>query len=111
MTELLAAPQQLLDQLTALLAGHSLVGLWFTNAARFLFPILAFFILFRTIRSLLTVSHMPEVWGDLATPSGAREPLIHWENILGRAESSDIVLNYPTISRQHAALILSLIHI
>ena len=105
MTELLAAPQQLLDQLTALLAGHSLVGLWFTNVARFLFPILAFFILFRTIRSLLTVSHMPEVWGYLATPSGAREPLIHWENILGRAESSDIVLNYPTISRQHAALI------
>ena len=58
MTELLAAPQQLLDQLTALLAGHSLVGLWFTNAARFLFPILAFFILFRTIRSLLPGSHM-----------------------------------------------------
>ena len=105
MAELLAFPQQLLNMLTAWLAEHSQACLWFRNAARFLFPILAFFILFRTIRSLLTVSHLPEVWGYLALPNGAREPLIHWENILGRGDSSDIVLNYPTISRQHAALI------
>jgi len=41
----------------------------------------------------------------LTLPNGASEPLTHWENILGRAGSCDVPLNYPVVSRQHAALI------
>ena len=78
---------------------------WFTTLVRFLFPILALMILIRTIHSLLTVPCLPEVWAYLTLPNGAQEPLTHWENILGRSPASDVVLGYPTVSRQHAALI------
>ncbi len=44
-------------------------------------------------------------WAYLSLPNGATEPLTHWENILGRSPASDVVLNYPVVSRQHAALI------
>ncbi|MEG0765591.1 MAG: FHA domain-containing protein, partial [Pseudoflavonifractor sp.] len=64
-------------------------------------------ILIRTIRSLLTVPHLPEVWAYLDLPNGLHEPLTHWENVIGRGSGSDVVLGYPTISRQHAALIRS----
>ena len=78
---------------------------WFTTLVRFLFPILALMILIRTINSLLTVPCLPEVWAYLTLPNGAQEPLTHWENILGRGGNSDVILNYPVVSRQHAALI------
>ena len=78
---------------------------WFTTLVRFLFPILALMILIRTIHSLLTVPCLPEVWAYLTLPNGAQEPLTHWENILGRGGNSDVILNYPVVSRQHAALI------
>ena len=48
---------------------------------------------------------LPEVWAYLTLPNGANQPLTHWENILGRGASCDVVLNYPVVSRQHAALI------
>ena len=41
----------------------------------------------------------------MTLPNGAQEPLTHWENILGRGGNSDVILNYPVVSRQHAALI------
>lgn len=76
----------------------------YTAFARFLFPVLAFLILFRSIRSLLTIPHTPEVWGQLSLPNGSSVPLKHWENTIGRASSADVRLTYPSISRQHAAL-------
>ena len=87
------------------LAAYPQVGAWFTTVTRFLFPILALLILVGAIRSLLTVPHVPEVWAYLSLPNGSSAPLTHWENVLGRAASADVVLEYPTLSRQHAALI------
>ena len=78
---------------------------WYTLILRFLFPILAILMLVRIIRSLVKASPKPEVWAYLSLPNGATEPLTHWENILGRSPASDVVLNYPVVSRQHAALI------
>ena len=98
-------PQMLLDSLNATLAAYPQVGGWFTTVVRFLFPILALLILAGAIRSLLTVPHVPEVWAYLTLPNGGAEPLTHWENTLGRGGAADVVLEYPTISRQHAALI------
>lgn len=80
---------------------------WYTLILRFLFPLLALAMLVRIIRSLIKASPKPEVWAYLSLPNGASEPLTHWENILGRAGSCDVVLNYPVVSRQHAALIRS----
>ena len=78
---------------------------WYTLILRLVFPLLALALLVRIIRSLVKVSPKPEVWAYLSLPNGASVPLTHWENILGRADSCDVVLNYPVVSRQHAALI------
>lgn len=98
-------PQALMDRLASLLGEYPVAAEWYTAIVRFLFPILALIILVRAIRSLLTVPHLPEVWAYLSLPNGSSEPLTHWENILGRGGGSDVILDYPTISRQHAALI------
>lgn len=92
-------------RLTEFLAEHALFCTWYTTIVRFVFPVLALVILIRAIRSLIRVPHLPEVWGYLVLPNGAKEVLTHWENIVGRSDRADVVLNYPTISRQHAALI------
>ena len=105
MDALLTLPQQWMDALTLWMGEHAQLCAWFTTAVRFLFPVLALLILIRTIRSLLTVPCLPEVWAYLTLPNGAQEPLTHWENILGRGGNSDVILNYPVVSRQHAALI------
>lgn len=96
----------MVQRLGELLANYPLVAAWYTAVVRFLFPILALLILVRSIRSLLNVPHLPEVWAYLTLPNGLSEPLTHWENILGRSGASDVVLSYPSVSRQHAALIL-----
>jgi len=104
MENLTAPLQVLLDGVTALLAAHPLISAWYTAFVRLLFPVLAVLILYRAVRSLLTIPHTPEVWGQLSLPNGAPLLLTHWENILGRGRTADIQLNYPSVSRQHAAL-------
>ena len=96
--------QAVLDHLTALLEAYPMAGEWYTAFVRFLFPALAVMILWRAVRSLLRIPHTPETWGQLSLPNGTPLLLTHWENIIGRGKSADIYLNYPSISRQHAAL-------
>ena len=97
--------QPLMEGIQALLAQYPMAGAWYTAIVRFVFPILAVGILAGAIRSMLKVKHLPEVWAYLTLPNGGEEPLTHWENIIGRSGASDVVLNYPVVSRQHAALI------
>ncbi len=105
MMELLTAPlQALLDRVCALLAAYPMAGEWYMALVRVLFPVLAVLILYRAVRSLLKIPHTPETWGQLSLPNGTPIPLTHWENILGRSRTADVYLNYPSISRQHAAL-------
>ena len=103
--ELLTAPlQTLLDGLTGFLTEYPLAEQWYSAVVRFVFPVLAALILIRAIRSLLKIPHTPEVWGQLSLPNGTPILLTHWENIIGRGKTADVFLNYPSISRQHAAL-------
>ncbi len=102
--QLLLPLQTILNGLTAFLAEHPMVGEWYTAFIRFVFPVLAFLILGRAVKSLLKIPHTPETWGQLSLPNGTPIPLTHWENILGRSKNADVSLNYPSISRQHAAL-------
>ena len=99
------ALQRMLDALTGFLAENPLVGAWYTTVVRFVFPLLALMILVGAIRSLWKVKHPDEVWGYLGMANGVRLPLTHWENIIGRAPSCDVQIEYPSVSRQHAALI------
>ena len=105
MPQLPAGLQDLVHGLAVFLGDHAAVMAWYTAVVRFLFPVLALLILARSIRSLLTVPHTPEVWAYLTLPNGLSEPLTHWENFLGRSNACDVILGYPTVSRQHAALI------
>lgn len=93
-----------MDAAAAILAENPMVGSWFTAVARFVFPVLAALILLRAIRSLLRIPCTPEVWAQLSLPNGSAIALTHWENIIGRGKTADVQLNYPSISRQHAAL-------
>ena len=104
MEQLTAPLQALLDQGTALLTSFPLAGTWYTAIVRFLFPVLAILILYRAVRSLLRIPHTPEVWGQLSLPNGTPILLTHWENIIGRSQTADVRLNFPSVSRQHAAL-------
>lgn len=90
--------------LPELLAAYPAVGVFYTAFVRFLLPVLAGAILWRAVRSLLRAPHTPETWGQLSLPGGGSVPLTHWENILGRGKNADVRLNYPSVSRQHAAL-------
>ncbi len=79
--------------------ARSLGEMW-----RYCAPVLALFILWRCIRPLMWFQREPEIWAWLVMPDGTRRPVNHWENLLGRSVSSDIVLDYPTVSRSHAVL-------
>jgi len=76
----------------------------YSAVLRYVFPLLSLLILGRCARSLLKFKKEPEIWAWLALPSGDRLPVIHWENIIGRAKNSDLMVEYPTISRSHAVL-------
>ena len=54
--------------------------------------------------SLIAVRHLPETWAYISLPNGERIPLTHWENIVGRAKTADVVISYPSVSRTHAAI-------
>ena len=68
-------------------------------------PILAFLLLFRCLKPLLTFRREPEVWAWLCLEDETRLPITHWENVIGRSKRSDIVINSPTVSRSHGVLI------
>ena len=76
----------------------------FQGILRYFVPVLAAFILIRTVRPLLTFRREPETWGWLCLTNGKMLPLTHWENMVGRSKRSDVVIDVPTISRTHAVL-------
>lgn len=71
---------------------------------RIVMGILAIVILIRCCRSLFGGKIECEVWGFLSMANGARYELCHWENVIGRAKSADIRVNFPSVSRSHAAI-------
>lgn len=82
-----------------------------TNAmltgSKWLLPLLAVWLLFRCVRSMLQEKYQPEIWAYIEAPSGEVQPLYHWENIIGRSRSCDVVVSSPAVSRTHATLIRS----
>ena len=71
---------------------------------RIIAPVLMLLILYRAGKPLLSFRKEPEIWALLRLPDGSALPVTHWENIIGSHKSSDLVLQLPTISRNHAVL-------
>ena len=67
-------------------------------------PALALLILLRVCMPLLTFRREPEIWAWLCLSDGKKLPITHWENVVGRHKRSDIVIDFPTVSRTHAVL-------
>lgn len=98
-TQFLEAVQALLD------SGGSFTET-FGTIMQIAFPLLSVFILAGAIVSLLTLPKDAEIWAKLVSLTDGKTYFIsHWENIIGRSSSSDITVDHPSVSRQHASLI------
>ena len=72
-----------------------------TAILRYGAPALAFILLLRCLKPLLTFRREPEIWAWLCLDDGTKLPITHWENIVGRSRRSDIVVNEPSVARSH----------
>lgn len=113
------------------LMGLEGAGFIYTAIARWVFILLALFIVVKAIASLLRSRTPPEVFAyfnvrrglvsndtkisdfdDLTDEEEEPEyqferstPVTHWENAVGRARSSDLVVQDPAVSRSHGTLV------
>ena len=71
---------------------------------RYAAPALAFILLWRCLRPLLFFRREPEIWAWLHMADGTQHALTHWENVIGRSKSSDVRIDFSTVSRNHAVL-------
>jgi len=94
-----------MDGIAQLFAGadSTYVNVYIT-VLRWLAPILAGLLLLRCLKPLLTFRREPEIWAWLCLEGGKKLPVTHWENVIGRHKRSDIVIDFPTVSRNHAVL-------
>ena len=88
----------------------------FMELSRWVFVILAAYILIRCIRSLLQTKNPAEVWAYLHIKTyvpvddsqiGTEEisvPVTHWESVIGRTGSCDIAVDDDAMSRNHGIL-------
>ncbi|MBR2673862.1 MAG: FtsW/RodA/SpoVE family cell cycle protein [Mogibacterium sp.] len=75
-----------------------------TTVFRWLFVVLAAYILLIAIVSLLTSRATPEIWGYFMVEDGGNFPITHWENVIGRSKSTDLNIPLVTVSNNQAIL-------
>ena len=93
--------QNILESLT--LAQENYAGSYM-GILRYTVPILSAILLLRCVLPLLTFRREPEIWAWLNMTDGSQIPITHWENVIGRSKSSDVTIDFPTVSRNHAVL-------
>lgn len=71
---------------------------------RLVAPVLVLILLWRCCKPLLTFRREPEIWAYLCFADGTRQAVTHWESIIGRHKRCDLVVDFPTVSRNHAVL-------
>ena len=74
--------------------------------SRFALILLSLTVIIRCIRSMLSEKYEPEVWAYMRVGS-SNIPITHWENLIGRSKSVDILLDREGVSRVHAVLVRS----
>ena len=76
----------------------------YRTVLRISLPLLALIIVIRSARSLLGFRREPEVWAWLRLEGDQLLPVMHWENLIGRKKTADVVLDFATVSKNHAVL-------
>ena len=76
----------------------------YIGVVRYIAPVLALLLLWRCCKPLLTFRREAEIWAWLCFPDGQKRPVTHWETIIGRHKRCDVVVDIPTVSRNHAVL-------
>lgn len=75
-----------------------------TTIFRWIFVVLAVYILVTAILSLLRTRTTPEVWGYFIVDGGENFPITHWENVIGRTRSCDLIIPLKLVSKNQAML-------
>ena len=83
------------------------ISAFMLNISKWALPLLAVWLLIRCVRSMLQQKYRPEIWAYIEAPGGVVQPIYHWECIIGRARSCDVVVASPAVSKTHATLIRS----
>ena len=102
MDNILTAVSEYLNSMFADVSGF---GSFYSFTVRLALPLLALIVVLRCVFSLFSEHFEPEEWGRLTLPNGSYVTLYHWENTIGRSKHSDVLLNYPTVSRNHGAIL------
>ena len=84
-------------------AKDTYVNVYF-GILRYMVPMLALVLLWRCIKPLLWFRREPEIWAWLYLNDGTKYAITHWESVIGRHKSSDVCIDFPTVSRNHAVL-------
>ena len=84
-------------------AKESYVGVYI-GILRYAAPIVVLLLLWRCLYPLLTFKKEPEIWAWLVMKDGSKFALTHWENVVGRSKASDVCIDSPAVSRNHAVL-------
>ncbi|MBE6936284.1 MAG: FHA domain-containing protein [Ruminococcaceae bacterium] len=92
------------ERLSAAIAAHPEIYSLLSGLIRYALLLLGLFVVVGCGVSLLRGRHDRELWGYLSMPDGTRQAIEHWEIVIGRSRRSDIVVNFPSVSRSHAVL-------
>ena len=94
-----------MENLVAEVAGaQSIYANVFIAALRWIMPVMTLILLLRCIRPLVSFRREPEIWAWLCLSGGKKLPITHWENVIGRSKQSDVVIDFPTVSKTHGVL-------
>ena len=94
-----------MEELLASLSGDTAaLAEAYVGFARIASPVTVVLLVLRCVLPLLTFRREPEIWAWLNMSDGSQVPITHWENIIGRSRSCDVVLDVSTVSRNHAVL-------
>lgn len=94
-----------MEQLIGVFSGAESVYVdVYVGFLRWAAPALALLILLRCCLPLLSFRREPEIWAWLRMEDGKQFAITHWENVIGRNKWCDVVVDFPTISRNHAVL-------
>jgi len=95
----------LMTQLSGIFHDSGFFPNAYTTVARWVFVVLALFVIIKSIRSLWAARGTSEIWAYLILPDGTHTPLTHWESVIGRSKSADVVVDLMTVSRNHGLLV------